>query len=39
LEPLRATMVNHLSATRTANALYLSRTALMYRLDQILSIL
>ncbi|MBQ6583204.1 MAG: helix-turn-helix domain-containing protein [Mogibacterium sp.] len=39
LETLRAYMVNHLSATRTANALYISRTALMYRLDKILSIL
>lgn len=39
LETLRAYMRHHLSATKTANALYISRNAFMYRLEKILPIL
>ncbi|MBQ6622280.1 MAG: helix-turn-helix domain-containing protein [Mogibacterium sp.] len=35
LETLRAFMKNHLSMTKTANALYISRNALLYRMEKI----
>ena len=39
LETLRAYMNHHLSATKTANSLYISRNAFMYRLEKILAII
>lgn len=39
LETLRAYMKHHLSATKTANALYISRNAFVYRLEKILAII
>ena len=39
LETLRAYMRHHLSATKMANALYISRNAFMYRLEKILAII